>query len=715
MKQKIFIALIIFISFKLFAQQPTLNTQSSNLPDLPASSLYDSAFYYCYTNPQLSIDYSSKAIQKFDQMHRKEIGELYFNIGRQLIDLGQYDVLPSYADSLIKLADKQSFELLRGHASYFRAYFFTSNNKNFLAQNELNNAIIVYNNLNSAEIIEAYSFLGENMLYSRTEDKSLEYYEMALTKMNYYNPSNIVKLKLYSIYALVLTKLEVRQNDNNLDKIHFYNEKAKELIKKGINHPKRLPLYIQCVDLFYNLKKNNLVMAKINAEGLISLVPDEKRYLSYCFTVIPLIQYYLHPEVHNLDKAEYYCHKIISLCKDKPIKDFESQAYKFLANIAYQKKEYDKIIPLSKIADSIFIAFLNEKNVSKVIELEGYFNNYSINMEKEKAIKENKLQKSVNLMLVLTLCFLLVILILFYYLYKQSKGFNRLLEEKNNQLLEQKDLLVQQTENLNLLNKILQNNKVNLQNSLINFEESNKKLESIGFQLSHDLREPVRMIVSFSQIIYKKYADRFDAKGLEYLGFIKDSGDRLNKMILEILQNAQKTKRLDTYNIDLSVILEISRMNLIEKIARTKTIIEAEKLPHIEGYESEMIQLFMNIIDNAIKYKKEDVPPKLSIKCQQEYDKIILSFTDNGKGIEADKIDTIFDLFKTSNYGNDSYGIGLNSCISIVKEYDGTIKVNSELGQGTTFIVTLGKKRNSTTKNASILASRFEGELTIDA
>jgi PAS domain S-box-containing protein len=223
---------------------------------------------------------------------------------------------------------------------------------------------------------------------------------------------------------------------------------------------------------------------------------------------------------------------------------------------------------------------------------------------------------------------------------------------------------------------------------------SNKELESFAYIASHDLQEPLRTITSFTQLLSHKYRDKLDDRANEYIDFIVDGAVRMYDLLNGLLDYSRINTKGNIFQpVDLSGILVTAQKNLSLKIKETGSVVKADKLPVISGDENQMVQLFQNLIANAIKFNSRT--PRIHISSKSEPDSYVISFTDNGLGIESQYFEKIFAIFQRL-HSRDDYegtGIGLAICRRIVERHGGTIWVESVPGKGSSFFVRLPKSQ----------------------
>ncbi len=219
-------------------------------------------------------------------------------------------------------------------------------------------------------------------------------------------------------------------------------------------------------------------------------------------------------------------------------------------------------------------------------------------------------------------------------------------------------------------------------------DRSNKELEQFAYVTSHDLREPLRMMTSFSQSLEKRYKDKLDSTANEYIHFIVDGAARMQKLIDDILLYSRVTTRaLPFESVDMDGIVQDALVNLRASIEETKATITHDKLPIIQADPSQMVQVMQNLIGNAIKFHREEVPPIVHISAMQEGNEWIFSVNDNGIGMDPELFGRLFNLFQRL-HPPDKYpgtGVGLAVTKKIVQRHGGRIWVESEPDKGSTF------------------------------
>ena len=233
-------------------------------------------------------------------------------------------------------------------------------------------------------------------------------------------------------------------------------------------------------------------------------------------------------------------------------------------------------------------------------------------------------------------------------------------------------------------------NELKLKENIKKLEQSNRELEQFAYITSHDLREPLRMITSFLQLLERRYTDELDNDANEFIGFAVEGAKRLDDMINDLLIYSQVTNKRTFSSIQLEEVLEESLNNLKMAIDENNAVITHETLPTIYGNEKSMVQLFQNLIGNAIKYRSEETP-QIHISAKKQENQYIFSVKDNGIGIEPKYLEQIFTIFKRLHTHDkyDGTGIGLAIAQKIVQQHGGHIWAESEPGKGSTFYFTI--------------------------
>jgi two-component system, chemotaxis family, sensor kinase Cph1 len=221
--------------------------------------------------------------------------------------------------------------------------------------------------------------------------------------------------------------------------------------------------------------------------------------------------------------------------------------------------------------------------------------------------------------------------------------------------------------------------------------KSNADLKQFAYVASHDLREPLRMISSFLQLLERRYKDELDEDAKEFIGFAVDGAKRLDKMITDLLEYSRiANKEMQFTDVNIQHVVEQVTNNFNVLIQENSATITYDQLPIIRSDENQMIILFQNLISNAIKYRREDTP-QIHIYAEKDGNQYVFNVKDNGIGIDPKHLERIFTIFKRL-HSHDEYegsGIGLSIAQRIVHQHGGEIWAESEPGKGSTFYFTI--------------------------
>jgi PAS domain S-box-containing protein len=233
-------------------------------------------------------------------------------------------------------------------------------------------------------------------------------------------------------------------------------------------------------------------------------------------------------------------------------------------------------------------------------------------------------------------------------------------------------------------------------------EELNRSNEELGHFASiasHDLQEPLRMVASYTQLLSKRYKGKLDSDADEFIAFAVDGASRMQQLIQDLLAYSRvETKGRDLLDASSEKALQQALVNLRSAIAESGALVTHDPLPTVLADETQLIQLFQNLIGNAIKYQNPGVPQIHISAARNDEKKWLFSVRDNGLGIDPQYFERIFGMFQRLHKRDEfaGTGIGLAICRKIVERHGGSISVESQPGQGSTFRFALtGSKRKS--------------------
>ncbi len=218
-------------------------------------------------------------------------------------------------------------------------------------------------------------------------------------------------------------------------------------------------------------------------------------------------------------------------------------------------------------------------------------------------------------------------------------------------------------------------------------QRSNQELAQFAYIASHDLQEPLRMVGSYLGLLARRYRGKLDAEADEFIGYAVEGAERMKRLINDLLAYSRVSNRpLDLEPVDTGQVVANVVKLLSDRIAENNAEISIGLLPEIEADPTQMERLFLNLIDNAIKYRGE-AAPHIAVSAEQHGEFWEFSIEDNGIGIPPEFRDRVFEIF-TRLHGREKYqgtGIGLASCRRIVERHGGQIWIESAPGGGSIF------------------------------
>jgi signal transduction histidine kinase len=220
---------------------------------------------------------------------------------------------------------------------------------------------------------------------------------------------------------------------------------------------------------------------------------------------------------------------------------------------------------------------------------------------------------------------------------------------------------------------------------------ANEDLKQFAFAASHDLQEPLRMITAFSQLLVRGYPGPLEGQVVVCLDFITKGAKQMQDLLTDLLSYAEAgvDRGKADEAVDLNTILEMVKQNLKVAIEESSAEVTSQRLPEIEGQQAHFVQLFQNLIGNAIKYRGEQ-SPRIHISVEQRDNGWRFAVADNGMGIAPEYHSHIFGVFKRLHgQAISGTGMGLAICQRVVERHNGRIWVESQLGEGAKFYFTV--------------------------
>jgi signal transduction histidine kinase len=411
----------------------------------------------------------------------------------------------------------------------------------------------------------------------------------------------------------------------------------------------------------------------------------------------------LYIKISNLDEADKIYSKTFQYCEENNEMEFLVQSLKGLAILYLEKEEYtnsetylSRAINLSKeinygvhLVDlSLYLAEVFEKTERSILQLNSL--KYALNVAQES-------HKSKEMLVYENLHD-------FYFgkgdikeayevlktMYKLNK--QNFLKEKEENLLEmqekfesaQKDKLIKQEKEFS--DTLKEKNQ--------KLAELNDDLAQFNHGVSHDLKEPIRLVRGRITYLQSIAANKLDLQEQGSLEIAQEGAERMEKMLEDLHSFSTLGGDLkDAKDIDLNEALAIVEADLQMRIRENEATLTVDELPVVRGYKSMYVQLFQNLVNNALKFRREGVLPIIKIEYQPNEDWHVIHVQDNGVGIKQDDIPQVFKLFKRlkETEFREGSGVGLSIVQKIIKKMQGEISLASVHGSGTTFIIKLPK------------------------
>jgi len=239
--------------------------------------------------------------------------------------------------------------------------------------------------------------------------------------------------------------------------------------------------------------------------------------------------------------------------------------------------------------------------------------------------------------------------------------------------------------------------EANLLNKMEELNRSNEELGQFAYIASHDLQEPLRMVASYTQLLSRRYKGKLDPDADEFIAFAVDGASRMQGLIQDLLAYSRVgTKGKDLLDISSEDALRQALINLRGAIEEKGALVTHDPLPSVLADEMQLVQLFQNLVGNAIKYQRSGIPRVHISAAKNGGKKWTFSVKDNGLGIDSQYFEKIFGMFQRLHKREEfaGTGIGLAICKKIVERHGGSISVESEPGHGSTFRFALAESES---------------------
>ncbi|MFK7907808.1 MAG: ATP-binding protein [Chitinophagales bacterium] len=387
----------------------------------------------------------------------------------------------------------------------------------------------------------------------------------------------------------------------------------------------------------------------------------------------------IHTENQNHDKAIAYLEKSLAIHRQLGDRSRIREIYLDLSKAYFNEGNSVKAYKVQKGYIELRDSLLKEETMQQMANLKQTYELEKKESEKQIAImqKEQQIERMYRYAGLFGLAILMLVAWLFYSRYQEQTTMNKLLAQKNEEIQHQ-------------------NNKL---------ATSNRELEQFAYIASHDLKEPLRNIGGFTSLLERRYIEKGDEDAKDFMRFISGSVNHMHKLLTDLLAYSRIGMQEDDHTelLDLNDIITQVSSNYQTIIKKHNVQIISSNLPIIHANRIQMIQLFQNLVGNAIKFKSEKAP-EIHIHCAENTKEFTVSVKDNGIGMEQEYTDKIFVIFQRLHNRTkyEGTGIGLSICKKIVEQHHGKIWVESQSGEGSTFYFSIPKEQKNLSTSGSM-------------
>jgi len=516
----------------------------------------------------------------------------------------------------------------------------------------------------SSGIAHSLYNIGTNFFNQERYEQALEYYEKSKTICEALDDQQNIYSCLDAIGSVYLEL-------GDREKSYAYSLRSLDLAKR-INYRTGIAYALGNIatDQSY---QGNFVEAETSLLESIRLKKELENTWGVMGGMLALVEVYLKSEAYQ--KALPLLEDVNQMAQRIDSKPRLLQSYESYSEVYRRMGRHQKANEYLRAYVAIKDSMLNEQTVQQLgqtktrYEVEMREREIALLKTENELLAKNETIQDLRLYLFLGVAaFLFIASILLLKNYKQQQKTSRVLAEKNT-------LMVEKNEEIERKNMQLEN--------------SNKELEQFAYIASHDLKEPLRTISSYTTLLDRRYSEKLDKSGKEFMFFITDAASRMQVLLDDLLTYSRAGTQPHTLEeISMEDVVLITQSNLQQQILDQKATIKikSENLPLVMANRSQMAQLMQNLIGNAIKFKGTE-DPIVEIDCIQENGMAIFSVKDNGIGIEDQYLGKVFEMFRRL-HTRDQYegtGIGLATCKRIIDRHKGKLWVKSEYGKGSTF------------------------------
>jgi signal transduction histidine kinase/Tfp pilus assembly protein PilF len=662
----IFIILTLSSFFNIHAQSSKISPLLENLQSLDedtfkVKTLNELSLLYNGVDYEKALDYAEDALQLAKRLdHQQGIANAFNLMGNGYYNLGYTDkAILVYRQSL-KIGKELNDCVLIGKSTNNLGNCMYEKNRYKESLDFYQQSLDCSTSADTATLAFVYESIGMLHFEMGNPKKAEEYLQKAI-KIGKQSSDPTVTLGAY--YNMAELELE---KDNMDAAIKNYATSFK--IAESIDDFQTMSS-IKAQLAFIELDKRHKTKAIKYAKEAIQLVRKSKDNILKANQYLYLSDIY--QEFGEYAKAKENAFIGLEIAQEFESTNTEIVAYDVLYNIYYAEENYKLAIDYNtKYYDLVDSLFTLDK-LKQLDELEETYQN-----EKKEAenillkVEQKEKNATIKIQIILIISLLVIMTLLGIMGFMAIKAYRT--KSSSHTLLE--NMVDERTEELSISNDKLR--------------KSNEELERFAYITSHDLKEPLRNISSFVQLLKRSVDFKTGSPQLEYMDFITKSTDQMHQLIQDVLKYARLSEQDNPdEEINLNLIVNDIKDSLISKhLEKSVEININNKLPIIKSQSTNMHLLFKNLIENGIKYNESN-QARININCQTETDKYIFSIKDNGIGIDEEYYPRIFEMFKRLHNRSVYEGTGLGLSISkkIVDSFGGKIWVDSKMGDGSTF------------------------------
>ena len=516
----------------------------------------------------------------------------------------------------------------------------------------------------SLGLANSYYNIGTIFFYQKQFEQALEYYQKSKEIVEDLGRENFIYSSLAALGS-VYDKLE------NLEKSLEYNQRSLELAEK-LNYKTGIAYSLGNIGANY-VAQNNYAKAEEVLTKSITLKLELGDRWGVIGNQLDLTKLYL--KWGKPKMALPVLKESLEIAKSVNSKSRQSDIYEYMAEVHDQLNQPAIAYTFVKKHIALKDSVLSEKTVEEMGQSKRRFEVRKKEHEIEILKKENLIlakNEEIRNQQIYIFGITCIAFVLFIWWYKSKLKYqnnvNKLLEERNS-----------------LLN--IKNEEIHIKNKQL--EHSNEDLQQFAYVASHDLKEPLRMINSYTNLLQRRYSPSFDESGKEFMHYIIDAVQRMGTLLDDLLDFSRAgTQPPPSDFIDVEDVLVMVEANLRHRIETLNGKLEVRNnnFPLIKAHRTQFMQLLQNLISNGLKFKGER-DPVVEFSGTQLESGFVFSVKDNGIGISKENLEKVFEMFRRLHTREEyeGTGIGLATCKRIVTTWGGDIWVESVEGEGSTF------------------------------